>query len=268
MAPIFGCLSYSRKCISRCAFRPSLSQVARRSPSVCAHNAPPLSYLQEDCLLLALPSAPLADIIMRCDVVTRAHIAASCTALLHALLGCEGVHLKLDVTSVNLVRYGWKLRLAWCSPFPGTDWEVTGLHFLHAPCMPRSTLTYNPHGGACRWGERLKAHAHGLHLDLLGGGGPYPEQILPGGWVVLGDRLPPAAGEQDPPAPLPALAPLLCRGVRRLTLAQVGGWPKCMGGKGAAAGLCTVHGWRSEFWGFGYRYRGVGPSSRISSFKH
>ena len=63
---------------------------------------------------MALPSAPLADIIMRCDVVTRAHIAASCTALLHALLGCEGVHLKLDVTSVNLVRYGWKLRLASC----------------------------------------------------------------------------------------------------------------------------------------------------------
>ena len=157
MAPIFGCLSYSRKCISRCAFRPSLSQVARRSPSVCAHNAPPLSYLQEDCLLLALPSAPLADIIMRCDVVTRAHIAASCTALLHALLGCEGVHLKLDVTSVNLVRYGWKLRLAWCSRFPGTglgsNWVALSASTMHAAVHPDIYPTW--------WGMQVGRAAEG-----------------------------------------------------------------------------------------------------------
>ena len=35
---------------------------------------------------------------------TRSHIAGSCKALMHALLGSKGARLTLDVTSVNLAR--------------------------------------------------------------------------------------------------------------------------------------------------------------------
>ena len=51
-----------------------------------------------------------------------------------------------------------------------------------------------------RWGEWLGAHADGLHLMLLAG---HPEQI---------SAIPPSR-----------LAPLLSRGLRCLTLPQVGG---------------------------------------------
>ncbi len=65
--------------------------------------------LEGDSRLLSLPQGLLADIVRRALCLhgdTANGIAGSCTALLHALLGCEGASLRLDVASANPIRCG------------------------------------------------------------------------------------------------------------------------------------------------------------------
>ena len=71
----------------------------------------------------------------------------------------------------------------------------------------------------CRWGEWLSAHADGLHLVLLAG---HPEQISA--------------------IPAPRLAPLLSRGLHRLTLPQVPYRGTLIGWDGWLAALCLPRG--------------------------
>ncbi len=70
----------------------------------------PTSPLQDDCRLLALPPGLLEDIVRRScvlhDAACPAHVVGSCMALMRALLGCEGVRIKLYVTTANVDRCG------------------------------------------------------------------------------------------------------------------------------------------------------------------
>ncbi len=86
----------------------SLSRV-KPGPALLQPEAEKAEERQEHCRLLALPDVLLSDIVhrvclLRCDAAIPARLAGSCVALLRALLGVEGVHLKPHVSCADLAR--------------------------------------------------------------------------------------------------------------------------------------------------------------------